>query len=138
HNCPGPETAQIFAKIALKHPHKISAIAQQIVNKSQGKTPYFWLLDSCYSLNADGPILNTSLSKQELKKLSRMQVPPAERMRIIYRKEVDFPVLSLQGWSKFPLAVPSGIVYCTSIKGKLWVNRKGKKVIYGDFDPNGM
>ena len=132
HNCTGPETAQLFARIALKHPHKIYAFAQQIVNKSPGKTPYFWLLDSCYSLSAHGPILNTSLSKQELEKLSRMKVPPAERMRIIYRKEVDFPVLSLQGWCKYPLAVPSGIVYCTSINGKLWVNRYGRKVVYGE------
>ncbi|MEL6254833.1 MAG: hypothetical protein AAFR87_22700, partial [Bacteroidota bacterium] len=138
HNRPGPKTAQLFAKIALKHPHKIYAIAQQIVNKSPGKTPYFWLLDASYSLNAHGPILNTSLCKQKLEKLSRMKVPPAERMQIISRKEVDFPVLSLQGWSKYPLAVPSGIVYCTSIKGKLWLNQGGRKVIYGDLDPIGI
>ncbi|MDW3651941.1 MAG: BT4734/BF3469 family protein [Bacteroidia bacterium] len=138
HNRPGPKTAQLFAKIALKHPQKIYAIAQQIVNKSPGKTPYFWLYDHCYSLNAHGPILNYSLSKQDLEKLSRMKVPPAERMRIISREDVDFPVLSLQGWSKYPLSVPSGIVYCTSIKGKLWLNQGGRKVIYGDLDPIGI
>lgn len=126
-NTTGKASAQLFAQIALKYPGKIASISEQIINKPPSKTPYFWLKDESFSLEAYSPFLNASLGKADLELFARMKIPPADRMVFIARKEVSFPVLSLQGARKHPLSLPNGIVYCTSIHGPLFLNRDGRK-----------
>ncbi|MEM7374074.1 MAG: BT4734/BF3469 family protein [Bacteroidota bacterium] len=124
----GQKTAEQFLQLARKYPDNIHSIAQQVLNKPPGQMPYWWLKDECFDLRANGVILNSVITHQDIAKWRQMRPPPAERMVLIRRAEVDFSVLSLQGPFKQPQKVPNGVVYCLSVSGELFVNRDGVKV----------
>lgn len=124
----GRKTAEQFLQLARKYPDNIQSIAQQVLNKPPGQTPYWWLKDECFDLRADGAVLNSVITHQDLTKWRQMRPPPAEHMVLIRRAEVYFPVLSLQGTFKQPQKVPNGMVYCLRVSGELFVNRDGVRV----------